>query len=75
MSSESPSTVDRPDTELMIVYESSISRTILGPDPDAFQRWERQQNTGTSYSSNDSTPEGDDGKRIQQNTQIQNGDS
>lgn len=73
MNSESPSTADCPDTDLMIVYESSISRTILGPDPDAFQRWERQRNTDSSSSSNDTTLEGDN-TRIQQNAQMQNGD-
>lgn len=59
MTSESPSTVDRPDTELMIVYESSISRTILGPDPDAFQCWERQRHTDASYSPDDGASDGD----------------
>lgn len=43
MAFESPSVADRPNAESMIVCESLIGRTILGPDPVAFQRWEQQR--------------------------------
>lgn len=55
MTTEPSPTADRPDPELMIVCESSTGRTILGPDPVAFQRWEQQRDASKANPEDDGT--------------------